>query len=173
MKIIFIPAFILCLSVILFAQSKEAGTDREAIKQFMTIKDTMPALSQTKNVEAIKYVLKQYYNAVEKLDVTGTERLFTVDSKIYESGGSEGNYAHYMEHHLTPELKEFKSFTYSDYKVEVQVDGKYAFATETYNYTIILAKDNTEVKRKGVATLVLKKVKGEWKVMINHNSSRR
>ena len=173
MKKIFVTACILFLSVISFAQSKEAGTDREAIKQFMNNKDTMPVLSQNKNVEAIKNVLRQYNNAVGKLDVTGTEKLFTADSKIYESGGSEGNYTHYMEHHLTPELKEFKSFTYSDYKVEVQVDGNCAFTTETYNYTIVVAKDNTEVKRKGVATSVLKKVKGEWKIMISHNSSRK
>ena len=173
MKKIFITACILFLSVISFAQSKEAGTDREAIKKFMSNKDTMPVLSQNNNVEAIKNVLKIYNNAVGKLDVTGTEKLFTADSKIYESGGSEGNYTHYMEHHLTPELKEFKSFTYSDYKVEVQVDGDYAFTFETYNYTIIVAKDNTEVKRKGIATSVLKKVKGEWKIMISHNSSRK
>ena len=117
--------------------------------------------------------MKQYNDAVAKLDVTGTEKFFTADSKIYESGGSEGNYAHYMEHHLIPELKEFKSFTYSDYKAEVQVDGNYDFTTETYNYVITLAKDNTEIKRKGVATSVLKKVKGEWKIMISHNSSRK
>ena len=137
----------LCLSVITFAQSKDA--------------------------EAVKTVLKQYNDAVGKLDVTGTEKLFKADSKIYESGGSEGNYTHYLEHHLTPELKEFKSFTYSDYKVEVEVDGKYAFATETYNYTIIVAADNKEVKRKGVATSVLKMEKGQWKIMISHNSSRK
>ena len=159
MKKIFFTAFMFCLAVISFAQSKEAGTDKEAIKQFMTNKDTIPALSQSKNSDAIRNVLKQYNSAVGKLDVTGTEKLFTSDSKIYESGGSEGNYTNYMEHHLTPELKEFKSFTYSDYKVEVQVDGNYAFTTETYNYTIIVAKDNTEVKRKGVATSVLKRVK--------------
>ena len=163
----------LFLLIVAFAQIKEAGTDREAIKQYMNNKDTMPGLVLNKSAELVKSVLKRYSNAIETLDVTGTERLFTTDSKIYESGGSEGNYAHYLEHHLTPELKEFKSFTYSDYKVEVQVDGNYAFATETYNYTIILAKDNTEVKRKGVATSVLKKVKGEWKIMISHNSSRK
>jgi len=133
----------------------------------------MPDLRQNKNVELVKSLLKRYNTAIESLDVTGTERFFTADSKIYESGGSEGNYAHYLEHHLTPELKEFKSFTYSDYKVEVQIDGNYAFATETYNYAILVAKDNTEVKRKGVATSVLKKVKGEWKIMISHNSSRK
>lgn len=130
-------------------------------------------VAQNSDTEAVKAVLKQYNNAVEKLNVMGTDTLFTADSKIYESGGSEGNYAHYLEHHLTPELKEFTSFTFSDYKAEVQVDGKYAFATETYNYSIILAKDNTVVKRKGVATSVLKKIKGEWKIMISHNSSRK
>ena len=147
MKKIFIVAFVLCISVVSFAQNNDA--------------------------DAVKAVLKQYSNAVEKLDVTGTEKLFAADSKIYESGGSEGTYAHYLEHHLGPEFKEFKSFIYNDYKVDVEVDGNYAFASETYNYIIILAKDNSEVKRKGVATSVLKKIKGEWKIVISHNSSRR
>jgi len=173
MKNILLIMSVALLSAMSAAQSKEAGTDREAIKQFMNNKDTMPDLRQNKNVELVKSLLKRYNTAIESLDVTGTERFFTADSKIYESGGSEGNYAHYLEHHLTPELKEFKSFTYSDYKVEVQIDGNYAFATETYNYAILVAKDNTEVKRKGVATSVLKKVKGEWKIMISHNSSRK
>ena len=173
MKKIFTIAFVLCLSVVSFAQSKESGTEREAIKQFMTKDDNLQVSPKTKDEEAVKSILKQYNSAVEKLNVTATEKLFTTDSKIYESGSSEGNYAHYLEHHLSPELKEFKSFTYSDYKVDVQVDGNYAFTTETYNYTIIIAKDNTEVKRKGVATSVLKKIKGEWKIMINHNSSRK
>lgn len=163
----------LCLSAISLAQSKETGTDREAIKQYMSNKDTMPDLLQNKNIELVKRVLKRYNDAIVALEVTGTERFFTADSKIYESGGSEGNYAHYLEHHLSPELKEFKSFTYGDYKVDVQVDGNYAFATESYTYTILLAKDNTEIKRKGIATSVLKKVKGEWKIMISHNSSRK
>ena len=131
------------------------------------------AFSQSKDAEAVKAVLKQYNAAIEKLDVTGTEKLFTVDSKIFESGGSEGTYAHYLEHHLGPEFKEFIAFKFSDYKADVQVDGKYAFATETYGYTIIVAKDKSEVKRKGVATSVLKKTNGEWKIMISHNSSRK
>lgn len=163
----------LCLTALSFAQSKEAGTDMEAIKKYMNNKDTMPDLFQNKNTESVKKVLKRYNSAIEALDVTGTERFFTADAKVYESGSSEGNYTHYMEHHLTPELKEFKSFTFSDYKVDVQVDGNYAFTTETYSYTIIVAKDNAEVKRKGLATSVLKKVKGQWLIMISHNSSRK
>ncbi|MBC7511424.1 MAG: hypothetical protein H7320_22150 [Ferruginibacter sp.] len=74
MKKIFIIVSILFLAVKLFAQSKEAGTDRKAIKQFINRKDTMPALSHNKNAEAIKNVLKQYNNAFEKLDLMGTEK---------------------------------------------------------------------------------------------------
>lgn len=173
MKQIFGAMLFFLVSIHPFAQIKEAGTDREAIKQSMNIKDSMQALRKGNDVEAVKSVLKQYNSAVEKLDGTGTDKLFTPDSKIYESGGSEGNYAHYLEHHLTPELKEFKSFKFSDYTVNVMVDGKYAFTTETYNYTIIVAKDNTEIKRKGVATSVLNKIKSEWKIWISHNSSRK
>ena len=173
MKKIAIAGLLFCLSIISMAQSKEAGTEREAIKQYMNNKNTIPSFGNGKDEEQVKAVLKQYNNAIEKLDIAGTEKLFTDDSKIYESGSSEGNYAHYLEHHLNPELKEFKSFTFSDYKIEVQVTSVYAFTTETYNYTIILAKDNSEVKRKGVATSVLKKVRGEWKIMISHNSSRK
>ena len=92
---------------------------------------------------------------------------------MYESGSSEGSYAYYLEHHLAPELTEFKSFKYNNYKIEVQVEGNYAFATKTYSYNIILLKDNSEVKRKGIATSVLKKIKSEWKIMISHNSSRK
>jgi hypothetical protein len=173
MKKLIIATVLLSLSVYLFAQSKEAGTDREAIKEFINNKDTMPTLRKGNDVEGVKYVLKQYKDAVEKLDVTGTEKLFTTDSKIFESGGSEGNYAHYLEHHLGPEFKEFKSFKYNDYKVDVTVDGNYAFATETYTYVIVVAKDNAEVKRKGVSTSVLKKIKDKWKIMVSHNSSRK
>lgn len=147
MKKIITAALVLCLPALLVAQSKEA--------------------------DAAKAVLRQYKNAIEKLDVTGSENLFTVDAKMYESGGSEGNYPHYMKHHLTPELKEFKSFKYNDYKVEVEIDGNYAFATETYQYIIVVAKDNSEVKRKGTATSVLKKIEGKWLIMISHNSSRK
>lgn len=173
MKKIFIVGCLFFFSAIAFSQSKNAGKDREAIKQYMVNKDTVPGFNQSKDIEAIKLVLKKYSNAVEKLDVGGTEKLFTEDSQIFESGGSEGTYAHYLEHHLTPEFKDFSSFKYSDYNADVRIDGKYAFATETYDYTIILAKDKSEIKRKGVATSVLKKVKGEWKIMISHNSSRK
>lgn len=120
---------------------------------------------------AVRAVLSQYKSAIERLDATGTERLFTTDSAIFETGGVEGTYANYLAHHLGPELKAFKSFVFSDYKVGVQVSGPFAFATETYKYRIETKKGEV-VNRQGVATSVLKKSGSQWKIISMHNSGR-
>jgi len=122
--------------------------------------------------EAVKKVLSDYHKAIENLDAAGTENLFSEESQIFESGGVEGTYTHYLEHHLGPELKAFKSFKFNDYEVVVVIDGIYAFATETYNYTIVLAEDERTIVRKGVATSILKKINDDWKIVKSHSSAR-
>lgn len=131
-----------------------------------------PALAQNDS-EKVKETLSKYKAALEKLDVTGTENLFAANSQIIESGKVEGTYQDYLAHHIGPELDDFKSFKFENYKVEVTVTGDYAFAVETYNYTIVLKKDNTEIKRKGVASSFLKKDNHTWKIVHMHNSSRK
>ncbi len=147
MKKIFITTLGICFSVISFAQSKD--------------------------VDAVKAVLKKYSTSIENLDTTGIPNLFVKNSSVYEGGNAEGTIGHYLEHHLGPELKEFKSFTFNDYKVDVTISGDYAFSTETYIYTIVLAKDGKEIKSKGVATSVLKKTKEGWKIVSTHSSFRK
>jgi len=121
---------------------------------------------------AVRAVLAQYKSAIERLDATGTEQLFTADSAIFETGGVEGTYANYLGHHLGPELKEFKSFKFSDYRVNVRFVGGAAVATETYKYRIETKKGEI-AERLGVATSVLRKENGRWKIVMMHNSARR
>lgn len=121
---------------------------------------------------AVRAVLAQYQSAIEKLDARGTEPLFAADSMIFETGGSEGNYANYLAHHLAPELDEFKSFKFGNYKVDVRFEGPLAIATETYTYRIETKKGEV-AERLGVATSVLKKENGRWKIVLMHNSARR
>lgn len=121
---------------------------------------------------AVRAVLSQYKSAIERLDATGTEGLFTADSSVFETGGVEGNYANYLAHHLAPELKEFKSFRFSDYKVDVRFEGPVALATESYKYRIETKKGEV-AERLGVATSVLKKVGGKWQIISMHNSARK
>ncbi len=121
----------------------------------------------------VKQVLSSYKEALENLVVKGTDVLFVSNSQIIESGKVEGTYQEYLAHHIGPELGDFTSFKFDNYKVEVTVTGDYAFAVETYNYTIVLKKDNSEIKRRGVASSFLKKENGSWKIVHMHNSSRK
>jgi ketosteroid isomerase-like protein len=128
--------------------------------------------------EAVKQVMKKYKDAIQNLTTQGTLELFTKDATVFESGGSEGTYAQYLDHHLGPELEHFNSFVFSDYTIDVVVEKPYAFVTETYIYTIDI-KQNKEkgispriIKKKGVATTDLKKINGKWKITKTHSSSR-
>ena len=121
---------------------------------------------------AVRTLLSQYKSAIERLDAKGTERLFTGDSQVFENGGVEGSYVNYLAKHLGPELGHFKSFKFSDYKVDVRFEGPLALTTETYNYRIETAKGEI-VERRGVATSVLKKVGRQWKILSTHGSSRK
>lgn len=122
--------------------------------------------------EAVKKVLKEYQTAIEKLSTAGVFDLFVKNSEIVESGSLEGSISKYLEHHLGPELKEFKSFRFNNYTVKVEINGNYAFATEDYIYTIVL-QDGKEIKQKGVATSVLQKTEQGWKIKSTHTSARR
>lgn len=121
---------------------------------------------------AVKEVLARYKSAIERLDSTGTDQMFTADSMVFETGGVEGSYANYLAHHLGPELEHFKSFAFSDYKADVRFEGPVAIATESYKYRIE-TKEGEIHERLGVATSVLKKVDGQWKILLMHNSARR
>ena len=126
--------------------------------------------------EAVLKVMKTYKDALQNLTTEGTFELFAKDSEVFESGGVEGTYSHYIEHHLGPELGHFKKFEFSDYEIDAEVDLPYAFTTETYVYTIVLNPDdngNTRtIKKKGVATSILKKIDDKWQIVKTHSSSR-
>lgn len=127
----------------------------------------------TADTTAIRSLLASYVSAIERLDASGTERLFAPDSQVFETGGSEGSYSTYLSHHLQPELAEFKSFKFSDYKVDVRMLGPTtALATESYRYRIETKKGEV-ADRVGVATSVLSKENGQWKIVMMHNSGRR
>ena len=134
--------------------------------------NSMAVINAATEEAAVKDVLSLYKSAIEKLDATGTEALFAADAAIFETGGVEGTYAQYLDHHLGPELKAFKAFAFSDYKVTVRFEGPVALATETYDYRIE-TKSGETAERPGVATSVLKKIDGQWKILSMHNSARK
>lgn len=128
--------------------------------------------STSADESAVRAVLARYKSAIERLDATGTETLFTEDSAVFETGGVEGTYKEYLVHHLGPELAAFRTFAFSDYTVAVRIEGDLALATETYNYRIE-PKTGETATRKGVATSVLTRTSEGWKILVMHNSARK
>ena len=130
-------------------------------------------VAQSDDEAAVRSVLSQYKGAIERLDATGTEALFTTDSTVFETGGTEGSYVNYLAKHLGPELGHFKSFKFSDYKVDVHLlRPAAAHAIETYKYRIE-TNSGEVVERLGVATSVLTKENDRWKITMLHNSGRK
>src|SRR3990167_9445825 len=112
---------------------------------------------------AVRAVLARYKSAIERLDASGTEALFTEDSAVFETGGGEGTYKEYLAHPLGPGLAAVRS-------VAVRMEGDLALATETYNYRIE-TKSGEIAMRKGVATSVLIRTADGWKILVMHNSA--
>lgn len=121
----------------------------------------------------VRTVVTAYRDAITRLDVSQTPTLFWPDSAVFESGGVEGTFAHYLEHHLGPEFADLASFTFSDPQTTVEIDDDTAFVTETYLYRITF-KDGARppVERRGVATSVLRKRNGTWRFALYHSSAR-
>ena len=126
---------------------------------------------------AVAAVMKQYKDAIQNLNIDNTFALFSDNSQVFEQGGVEGSYRHYVEHHLGPELGHFKSFGFTDYAIDVVLAGDYAFTTETYHYKIVLQPDDEgnsrEIVKKGLATSILQKAESGWKIFKTHSSSRK
>ncbi len=165
------PFLLVLTSLLLFVscnQSKREESESKVVKE----------VDLQAEKEAVKAVMKKYKDAIQNLTTEGTLELFTKEATVFESGGSEGTYANYLDHHLGPELGHFNSFVFSDYEIDVEVEMPFAFVTESYVYTIDI-KENKEkgiapriIKKKGVATTDLKKIDGKWKITKTHSSSR-
>lgn len=126
--------------------------------------------------KAVTAVMKSYKDAIQNLTTEGTFELFTPDATVFEQGKVEGTYKDYIAHHLGPELGHFKSFSFSEYEIQTKVNLPYAYATENYLYTIVLKGDEKKgtkertINSKGVATSILEKIDGTWKIIHSHTS---
>jgi ketosteroid isomerase-like protein len=138
------------------------------------------ALAEPRQVDsdtkAVLQVLQRYNDAIQALTTVGTFELFTDDAQVYEQGGVEGTYAHYVEHHLGPELAHFEQFTFSDYQADAEIIGNSALVTQTYRYTIVTKaaadKPSRTIDKQGLATSVLIKTDVGWKIKRTHSSAR-
>ncbi len=112
-------------------------------------------------------VAAAYLEAMESSDLEAAGALFAPNSSIFESGGQEGDWQHYREHHLGPELGQIKSFKVSrgDPESEESQDGSMALVAWPIEYRIAL-EDERIIERLGTVTFVL--IRGDDGLRIRH-----
>jgi SnoaL-like domain len=112
-------------------------------------------------------VAAAYLEAMESGDMEAAGALFTPKSSVFESGGQEGDWHHYHEHHLGPELSAIKSFTVSrgEPEVEESQDGSMALVAWPIKYRIVLEEQRV-IESNGTVTFVL--VRGDDGLRIRH-----
>lgn len=112
-------------------------------------------------------VAAAYLEAMESGDLDAAEALFAPHSSIFESGGQEGDWQHYREHHIGPELSAIKSFSISrgEPEVEESQDGSMALVAWPIKYRIEL-EDQRLIESIGTVTFVM--VRGADGLRIRH-----
>ncbi len=119
-------------------------------------------------------VAEAYFDATTTSDLDAAGKLFARQSSVYETGGVEGSWEHYREHHLAPEIDAIESFTLKKKEPEIvkSGDGSLAFVAWPIEYTIVL-EDERVIDSKGTVTFLLVREDGQYKIRQLHWSSRR
>ena len=136
---------------------------------------TMIAAAQGQTAEASPVdVARTYFEAMDRKDLAAAEALFAASSSIFETGGDEGDWAHYRDHHIGAELDAFVLFETSleEPETEASADGTMAFVAWPLEYHIEL-KDGRKVDSRGTVTFLLVREEGEFRIRHLHWSSRR
>lgn len=119
-------------------------------------------------------VCRAYFKAMDTSDLDAAGKLFAEESLIFETGGVEGNWETYREHHLGPEIDAVLSFetTLGEPEAMSSKDGSMSFVAWLIEYHIKL-KDDREIDSRGTVTFVLSLEDGTQRIRHLHWSSRK
>lgn len=118
--------------------------------------------------------VRAYLAATTTGDLDAAAAIVRDDSVVFESGGNEGTWAHYREHHLGPEVELFSAFDLEtgEMKVSTSNDGSLVLVTVPIEYDITL-KDARRFSSVGTVSFGLRFADGGYAIEHIHWSSRR
>lgn len=132
------------------------------------------AVAQEGDAErAVRDVLLQNAAGFEKGDLATLNKVWASDESVtvFESGHANYGWADYRDHHLVPELKDFKNTKYTLSDIRVKVAGKTAWAT--FKYALTGQFKDRPVDVSGLGTAVLEERRGNWLIVHWHTSAPR
>lgn len=116
-------------------------------------------------------VITALFAAAERGDLAALDTLYAGDSlTVGEGAGLDRGWANYRDHHLAPELKEFRNFRYRPHDIEVRVAGDLAWALYRYALSADMAERKVDVVGRGTA--ILERHGNRWIVRHTQTASR-
>ena len=131
------------------------------------------AVAQGDVERAVRDVLLQNATGFEKGDLATLNKVWANDEAVtvFESGHANYGWADYRDHHLVPELKDFKNTKYTLSDIRIKVAGKTAWAT--FKYALTGQFKDRAVDVNGLGTAVLEERGGNWLIVHWHTSAPR
>ena len=116
--------------------------------------------------------LASYDEAFNAKDLDKLATFYHPEVTIFEGGGINRGWTDYRDHHLGPELEDFEGLKWGHTDVRATLlSAESAYVTAEY-YLKARYKER-DIDATGLATLVLVKKEGRWKIRHSHTSSRR
>jgi uncharacterized protein (TIGR02246 family) len=127
--------------------------------------------AQSGDAEILAF-FKTYDAAFNAKDLTKLATLYHPDVTIFEGAGINRGWADYRDNHLGPELKMFQDLQWAHSNIVVHPLGSSA-AYVTADYAIKYKTGDRAVDSGGIATHVLVKEGGQWKIRHSQTAARR
>ena len=132
---------------------------------------SVAASAQSRDSEVVAF-LKMYDEAFNARDIQKLATMYHQDVTIFEGSGINRGWIDYRDNHLGPELKSFQDLQWAHSNIVVHMLGD-AAAYVTADYTIKYKSGDRAVDSGGIATHVLVKEQGAWKIRHSHTAARR
>ena len=135
------------------------------------IAGTIGLSAQSRESEILAF-FKAYDAAFNARDIDKLATMYHADVTIFEGSGINNGWIDYRDNHLGPELKSFQDLAWSHSKIVVHMLGDTS-AYVTADYAIKYTSGERVVDSGGIATHVLVKEQGNWKIRHSHTAARR
>jgi len=128
-------------------------------------------LGQNRDVE-VKEFFKAYDAAFNSKDLAKVANFYHPDVTIFEGAGINRGWVDYRDNHLGPELRTFQDLQFAHSNIVVHALGE-SSAYVTADYSIKYKTGERNVDGGGIATHILVREQGTWKIRHSHTASRR
>jgi ketosteroid isomerase-like protein len=133
---------------------------------------TLKARAMTPAEKELVDFLTAYDAAFLAKDLAKLATMYTPETIVYEGSGINRGWKNYSETHLGPELKSFENLEFAHSNVVPHVLGENA-AYVTADYMIKAKMGERALDSGGLATFVLSKEAGAWKIRHTSTAARR